>query len=74
MKPKTRFENFLAKIAGDKEAKDIAPRTRVEHYLNEIAENGTVPSVSEDDEGKFLRVVDGAWAATSVDEWQGGSY
>lgn len=40
MKPKTRFENFLAKIANDEDAKEMMPRTRVEHYLNEIAMNG----------------------------------
>ena len=34
----------------------------------------TIPEVSDADDGKFLRVVDGAWAAATVDAWQGGSY
>ena len=40
MKPKTRLENFLAKIAGSSEAKEMEPKTSVEHFLNDIAENG----------------------------------
>ena len=38
MKPKTRLENFLAKIAGNNDAKDLKPKTRIEHFLNDIAE------------------------------------
>ena len=38
MKPLTRKEAFLAKIAG--EPVDIEPMTREEIYLNKIAENG----------------------------------
>ena len=39
IKPKTREEHYLAKIAGE----DVTipePKTRQEHYLKEIAENG----------------------------------
>jgi hypothetical protein len=39
-KSKTRKENFLAKIAGSADAKDMTPKTSEEYYLNEIAENG----------------------------------
>ena len=40
MKPKTRLDNFLAKIAGDPEADtSMEPKSREEHYLNKIAEN-----------------------------------
>ena len=38
-------------------------------------ESGDVlPSVTASDNGKFLRVVNGAWAAQAVQTWQGGSY
>ena len=41
MKPKTRLDNFLAKIAKDPEAdSSMEPKSREEHYLNKIAENG----------------------------------
>ena len=40
MKPKTRIENFLAKIAGSSEAKEMEPKTRVEYFLNDIAQSG----------------------------------
>ena len=39
MKPKTRLEWFLAKIAGDTDATgSMTPRTRREYYLKEIAD------------------------------------
>ena len=38
MKPLTRIENFLAKIAGNPAANaEMKPRTRKEYFLNEIA-------------------------------------
>lgn len=41
MKPLTRLENFLAKIAGDPDAKmDMKPKTRKEMYLDAIASGG----------------------------------
>ena len=33
-----------------------------------------LPAVTAADNGKFLRVVSGAWAADTVQTWQGGSY
>lgn len=40
MKPKTRLDNFLAKIAKDPEADtSMEPESRKEYYLNKIAEN-----------------------------------
>jgi len=33
-----------------------------------------LPTVTASDNGKFLRVVNGAWAAETVQTWQGGSY
>lgn len=35
---------------------------------------GQVPAVSSSDNGKFMTVVNGAWAATTMTAWQGGSY
>lgn len=41
MKPNTRIDNFLAKIAGDPDANTaMKPRSPEEYYLNQIAENG----------------------------------
>ncbi len=36
--------------------------------------NSGLPSVTAADNGKFLRVVDGAWAAASVTNANGGSF
>lgn len=33
-----------------------------------------LPAVTSSDNGKFLCVVNGAWAAVTMQEWQGGSY
>lgn len=40
VKPKSRLENLLAKIAGRDDAKEIKTKTKGEELLNEIAENG----------------------------------
>lgn len=67
MKPKTRLEWFLAKIAGDADATGtVTPKTRKEYYLKEIADNGggggsSLPAVTASDNGSVLAVVDGAW-------------
>lgn len=39
-----------------------------------IAAAAELPTVTASDNGKFLRVVNGAWAAETVQTWQGGSY
>lgn len=46
MKPKTRLENFLARIARDPDATEMDPKTRKEHYLNKIAEGNGLPGGS----------------------------
>ena len=46
MKPKTRIENFLAKIAGNPDAKEMEPETRMEYFLNDIV----IPSGGGDTE------------------------
>jgi hypothetical protein len=63
--PATRIEAYLAKIAGED---IITPevKTRIEYYLNEIAQNGGgggagLPAVTEADNGKILGVVGGEW-------------
>jgi hypothetical protein len=50
MRPKTRLENFLAKIAGSPDAKELEPETRIEYFLNDIAENGGGSGDSTGDE------------------------
>lgn len=39
-----------------------------------VPETVSLPSVSTADNGKFLRVVDGAWAAVTVDSAEGVSF
>ena len=51
MKPKTRLENFLAKIAGSADAKELKPKTRIENFLNDIAEKVTDIYSSQGDGG-----------------------
>lgn len=36
--------------------------------------NSALPAVTSSDNGKVLSVVNGAWAAASLQAWQGGSY
>lgn len=74
MKPLTRLEHFLAKIAGDKNAKALTPKTRKEYYLNEIAAAAAtdaakegLPEVAVKDAGKVLIVSnEGKWTVGSV--------
>jgi hypothetical protein len=69
MKPKTREQNFLAKIAGDANADTtMKPRTAEEYFLNQIAENGSssLPSYSSSDIGKVLTVGEGEPVQTVV--------
>lgn len=41
MKPNSRIDNFLAKIAGDPDANEaMEPRSPEEYYLDQIAKNG----------------------------------
>jgi len=64
MKPLTRIEQFLAKIAGNKDAKDIAPKTRLEHFLDDIAEaqvGKELPDIEAGDEGRLVGVTDGEY-------------
>lgn len=39
-----------------------------------IAAAAELPPVTASENGKFLRVVNGAWSAETVQTWQGGSY
>ena len=47
---------------------------RIAEYVEDKGSGAKVPSVTEEDDGKFLRVVDGAWQAESILAWQGGGY
>lgn len=49
-----------------------ATETYVQQQIAAIPDE--LPSVTASDNGKFLRVVSGAWAAETVQTWQGGSY
>ena len=75
MKPKTRLEWFLAKIAGDADATgSVTPKTRKEFYLKEIADAGggsSLPSVTASDNGSVLAVVNGEWDKAAPDPYPG---
>jgi len=49
-----------------------ATETYVQQQIAAIPDE--LPTVTASDNGKFLRVVSGAWAAETVQTWQGGSY
>ena len=49
-----------------------ATETYVQQQIAAIPDE--LPTVTSTDNGKFLRVVNGAWAAETVSAWQGGSY
>ena len=42
--------------------------------LSRVAKMVKLPAVTASDNGKFLRVVNGAWAAETIPTYQGGSY
>lgn len=63
--PKTRTEHFLAKIAGDPNAKELTPRTRREYFLNEIAEN--VGGSGGGSGGANITILDGRTTVTDND-------
>ena len=65
--PKTRIEHYLNKLAKGDTTTLPEPVTRVECYLDEIANSGgggggsDLPVVTSDDNGKVLKVINGAW-------------
>lgn len=64
--PLTRNEHYLAKIAGQ-DVEIPEPITREDHYLHYISEHGGgLPEYTEADEGKTLKIVDGAPAWASI--------
>ena len=42
-------------------------------YVDEKVASSALPSTTTSDDGKFLRVVDGVWAATTVPNAEGAS-
>ncbi len=53
---------------------------QIDEAIGEVRENKDawgkkeLPAVTASDNGKFLRVVDGAWAATEIDNASGVSF
>ena len=74
--PWTRVEQYLNRIATESGTIPDEALTRVEQYLEFIAENGdsSLPSVTTEDNGKFLRVVSGAWSAQAVPSAESNSF
>lgn len=81
--PHTRNEALLNAIrentGGGTGSVDFEPRTRNEYLLNEIRKNtegsgSGLPDVTEADNGKVLKVGDGAWGTGNNIHWlEGGS-
>lgn len=46
----------------------------IKAYVSDIVDDLDVPAVTTDDNGKFLRVVNGAWAAEALPSAEGGSF
>ena len=55
IKPKTRFEEFLAKIAGVAYGKNTVPKSRIEKWMEKIAQN-MLPAATAADAGKAVVV------------------
>ena len=48
--------------------------TTIESIFENTVFPRLLPAVTSDDTGKFLQVVDGAWAAVTMEQWAGGEY
>lgn len=70
MKPNTRIDNFLAKIAGDPDANEaMVPRSPEEYYLDQIAQNGGGGGGGSDSSVLVVHDVDGTLDKTWKELW-----
>lgn len=78
----SRIENILQAIIDGSDPSQLPPpQSRNEELLLQVLEvieggggGGGLPSVTTADNGKFLRVVEGAWAAASVPNASGVNF
>lgn len=67
MTPKTRVQNYLAQIAGDKDAiPGVNPLTADEYYLAEIAKNSPLVATFSHDSTANKDVCDLTWAVVKA--------
>lgn len=52
----------------------VAQAGGIKAYVSDAVDDLDVPAVTTDDNGKFLRVVDGAWAAEALPNAEGGAF
>lgn len=52
----------------------VAQAGGIKAYVSEVVDDLDVPAVTTDDNGKFLRVVNGAWAAEALPNAEGGAF
>lgn len=55
IKPKTMFEEFLAKIAGVAYGGNTVPKTRIQKWMEKISQN-MLPAATAADAGKVVTV------------------
>lgn len=60
--------------SGDIEITPEQIKQAIDNYFEENPVSGTLPSVTADDNGKILRVVDGAWALELVADAEDGEF
>ena len=52
----------------------VAQAGGIKAYVSDVVDDLDVPAVTTDDNGKFLRVVNGAWAAEALPNAEGGAF
>lgn len=85
-----QFKDFVASVAGSGGSSGggggdmltatydpdgtVAQAGGIKAYVSDVVDDLDVPAVTTDDNGKFLRVVNGAWAAVVLPNAEGGAF
>ena len=77
--PQSRAEHIMLTAINSLDIDTLPePGSRMEAYLmaliTKMGEGGSVPTVTTANNGQFLRVVDGAWAASTVPNAEEASF
>lgn len=63
----SRLEQYLSKLARGEGDIPSVPQSRAEQYLDYLCRNGSLPAVTDADNGSRLEVVRGKWAVVNDD-------